>query len=138
MCTRAACGSSGELFAQHHRRPCFGRQVVKRDRRTHDRSSSTEATTLSSWRHGQSERTWSWRKSDEEVEGIEFRQGPIPALRQNNQTWEADFRALPKPIVQGKRTTWEWSAHRTVEEVAWLKRMSKAGPALATSPLLLT
>jgi hypothetical protein len=42
-----------------------------------------------------------------------FEKGRLKRLRQANQTWEADFQTLPKPITQSRTTTGAWSWPRT-------------------------
>ena len=42
--------------------------------------------------------------------GAAFVKSRLKRLPQDDETWEADFRALPKPISRPRRTTWGWSS----------------------------
>src|SRR5437763_757364 len=83
--------------------------------------------------------------------GAAFVKSRLKRLRQEEETWEADFQALPKPVTQsrtdylgmvvapdgsglrdrlGQRnpepTTWAWSSPRTA--LSWPIPRSRAGP----------
>src|SRR5262245_3605305 len=58
--------------------------------------------------------------------GAAFVKGRLKRLRQEDETWEADFQALPKPITQSETHYLGWSWPRTAR--SWPIPTLRAGP----------
>ena len=78
---------------------------------------------------------WTVARDEEKLrlgKGAAFVKSRFKRLRQEDETWEADFRRCPSRSRSPRRTTWAWSSpSRTAS--SWPRATSRAGPASTIS-----